>query len=359
LKIIHSYYQRLKHPWIERMDAAEEDIAREGAERDDRQAIAKQTGISEEAIAAARAEALASVAGPIAFRQRDVRAGGNADVGKALETPAEARKRLATEFRVLAAGNNRLAEAEATLKTLSSQCDTVALLRLKELILAEGSLAHEKLAAAAGTRTAVRRKTQVREDIAVGAKSLETLLKGIPAMLAEQFRDRLAEIQETAQTGDAEAALQEFSLLQRAVTEAAATGESAHKLVRALEALGYKQIGAMETLRASDIQGVDLRIPGYQDRVMEVRWDAKKEALSTEVVRTTESTGAPAQIEGDKKAQAKSCSDLKAALAAIENSRNLKLAREQAPGVKMKYRPTAGTSQKKVTAQRQQSQRAP
>jgi anion-transporting ArsA/GET3 family ATPase len=61
LKLVHAYYQRLKHPWIERMDAADEDIAREAAERKERLEIAANTGISEEAVQAARARAMESI----------------------------------------------------------------------------------------------------------------------------------------------------------------------------------------------------------------------------------------------------------------------------------------------------------
>jgi hypothetical protein len=358
LALIHGYYQAIKHPWIDRMDEAEEDLAHEAAERGERLQIAADTGISEGAVRAARERALGSMAAPLSTKQRQVQTAGNALAGNTVETDPEAFTRLAAELRILGVGNNRSELVEAQVAALENLPKKIALVRLQNAIVTEGVITHQRMSDAAAVRADIRRREQVREEIQIGAKSAERLLRDLPAMLAEQYRARLAEILASVEDNAPDVVLNEFELVRRAIVEASAAGESAHTLIATLEKLGYKQVAAMETIKAEDFQGVDLRIPGCDDRVVEVRWDGKKGALATEVVRANATTGSPAQQSADTAAQKKFCTDLDRALGEIDGRKGLKIVRRTEPGARMKAKQNRSASSRKTITPQQAARKA-
>lgn len=341
LTCIHAYYRTIKHPWIERMDAAEEEESRAIAVRRDGQVAAARIGVSEPEAAARRERALARLAGAVEVAAAASVRAGNSQAGRVRETDEQACVRLLEEWQVLAAANDPSADGTAVSAELAGLTPVLRRARLELVLLEEGGRTHARLAREAAARQHARQREQALDDLEAGAVALESSLRRLPDSLAVQYRERLREIATDAAASAEIASLVEFEGVRRAVIEAAAAGEAAHAVVTVLETLGYRQVAALESLRAGDFQGIDLQIPGVNDRLVEVRWDAKRGALSTEVVRTVESTGSPAQQAADVQAQQKACTALGEVERTLASTLGLKIARRVEPGGKMKVRPAA------------------
>ena len=338
LELIHAYYLRLKHPWIERMDEAEEDLERQQAERAERAQIAADTGISAELVRAARERALSAISGPIRTKHREVQSAGDANAGTEIETEALLLKRLAEELRVLGAGNNRLQEAETQIANCAAAPVKLALARIQAAIVAEGAITQQRLNEAATARAEARRREQAREEITIGIKCAEKILDSLPEVLAAQYLARFKEVLDGLDAGSPQAAIKEYEVIHKAMQDASAAGKSAHALIAALTKLGYKAVSAMELIKAEDFMEVDLKVPGEEERFVEIRWNPKQGALGTEVVRASETTGSPAQQSADLKAQKKVCADLEAVMRELKSAHGFKMAIQTEPGAKVKYR---------------------
>ncbi len=351
LTYIHAYYRSIKHPWVERMDAAEEEAARAAAQRRDGQVAAAMAGVSLPEAEARRERALARLAGEVEVSAPAAVQAGDAQAGRALETDDAACVRLLEEWQILAAANDSLSTAKTETAALAPLAPKLRRARLELALLEEGARTHARLGREAAARQQARKRDQALDDLQAGTAALEPSLRRLPATLAVQYRERLGEIAADAAARADAVSLDEFEGVRRAVLEAAAAGEAAHAVVAVLETLGYRQVAALESLRAGDFQGVDLQIPGVSDRVVEVRWDARRGALSTEVVRTVDSTGSPAQQATDVVAQQKACTALNEVERTLAPKLALKIARRVEPGGKMKVRAAAGASAR-ATAQR-------
>lgn len=361
LRYIHHYYQSLKHPWTEQLDAADRDFAEksrqeieEAAEHTRLREIEQHLALnsaSDTARAAAEADAarLQVTAESLTTSLAGAKSGTSAAALKAGQWIAE----LGTEEKIRA----RVSAIVATARTdgehahLRAQIEGIlrgdpalAVAHLEHLRLVRNRELEEERRRAVEAELRARQAADLREALAASLAGCEPLLASLPARESAARRAELEAALSLCDQGDTARAENAFEQARRALTAAAARRPAVVALVRELRRLGYEEVTPMETITAADVNAhgvstIQLGLPADPERLAEISFTADASTVAVQAVRTTPTTGTAEQRAADVAAQTALCADVDAARAAagVRAFNPQELSRE-APGKPMPAR---------------------
>lgn len=331
VRSIHRYYQELKHPWTERVEAAERGQAEKFRQAQEEAAeLARlrqlETQIAQNADARAARDSAEQRAAQLQVTAADLttelaaRTGPAATAAKAGQWIAE----LGTEEKI----QRQIAAIVATADTeqehvllrarIEAICRSdreVVVAHLEHLRLVRNREREERRRQAIESEMRQRQAADMRVSLAASLAACEPMLSSLPFHESATHRAALHEALSLCDQGGTTAAENAFEAARQNLKTAAARRPAIIAMVRELLALGYQEITPMETITAADINSrgvstIQLGLPADPEHLAEISFTPDASTVAVQAVRTAPTTGTAQQRAADLAAQTVLCADV-------------------------------------------------
>ncbi len=333
VRSIHAYYQALKHPWTEQIEAAERSLAEKSRREQEAAAeFARLRQIEVQLVrnaeadtahrsAAERAATLQVTAADLTAELTD-RAGPRSVVAKAgqwiseLGTDEKIQRKVAA---ILATAGTE-AEQRSLRERLEVHCrgnPEVAVAHLEHLRLVRNRELEERRRQAVEEEMRQRQARDLHDSLTASLAACEPMLSSLPFQESATHRAALQAALALCAEGETARAENSFETARQELKSAAARRPAVIAMVRELLKMGYQEITPMETITASDINArgvstVQLGLRDDPDRLAEISFTQDASTVAVQAVRTIPTNGTAEQRAADQAAQTTLCADVDA-----------------------------------------------
>ena len=360
VRSIHTYYQALKHPWTERVEAAERELAEKSRrEREEAADLARLREIEGQLVhnaeAGAARESAAKNAARLQVTSSDLtakladRSGPSSAVAKAGEWIAELGTEEKMQRAIAAIVATAVTDEEQTqlrerIESICKADSVVAVAHLEHLRRVRNREREERRRQAVEAEMREHQRADLRELLEASLAGCEPMLNSLPSRESATHRAALQAALALCEAGETTRAENAFEDARQQLKASAARRPAVIAMVRELLAMGYQELTPMETITASDINArgvstIQLGLPADGERLVELSFTQDASTVAVQTVRTAPTTGTAEQCAADLAAQTALCSDIEKvrAAAAIQIFKPQVIKREE-PGKAMPAR---------------------
>jgi hypothetical protein len=328
VRSIHHYYQDLKHPWTERVEAAERALAeRSRQEQEEAAELARlrqlEVQIVQNAEARAARESAAEKAAALQITAAELsaelaaRGAATSAVAKAGQWIAELGtgekiQRQVAAIVATAGTEEEHGQLRGRIETICRADREVVVAHLEHLRLVRNREREERRRQAVEDEMRQRQAAELRVMLEASLAGCEPMLSSLPWQESGAHRAALQAALALCEQGGAARAENAFEAARQNLKVAAARRPAVIAMVRELLALGYEEITPMETITAGDINArgvstIQLGLPADPEHLAEISFTQDGSTVAVQAVRTSPTTGTEEQRAADRAAQTAVC----------------------------------------------------